>query len=192
MTEITDWLWETIYVLKGVYDHDPEAPVLQYYKDTVMDGDYVYEVAENSLDQFFADTREYYDEEKDLSIHVFFDPIITDFWALCDEYERRLGLKQEENRFREEMTRALSSALEIPDYSYNAIWYTDTKRKNGCRLVLLCYCEFCGYHFLPVALSEAYDAFVYHTKQIKEALAKLDNQKVLEFPERKSPGKKAA
>ena len=182
MTEINDYLWETIYVLKSVYDHDQDAPVLNMYRDSVIDGDYVGEIAYNSINQFFADTRGYYDEEKELDIHVFFDPVITEFWKLCDEYEEHRRLRPEDNTFRKEMCRALDAALYIPDYSYDFRLYSDTKHKNGCRLVLLCYCEFCGYHYIPEALSEASDCFVFHTKKIKAALAEMDRQKVIELP----------
>ena len=192
MVEISEWLWETIYVMKQVYDHNPDAPLLRMYRDSVLDGECVYEISQNAVDQFFADTRGYYDSDKDLSIYVFFDPIITEYWKLCDEYEERTGLKPEDNRFREAMDRALSSALSIPDYSYNAVWYSDTKRKNGCRLVLLCYCEFYGYHWIPGALGEAYDTFVYQTNRIKEALAELEKPKIVELPKRKRQRKKAA
>ena len=177
MVEIDDYLWESVYIMKSVYDHSPDAAVLQFYRNDELDGDYVYEIAENSVDQFFADTRMYYNENEDLSVYVFFDPIITGFWQLCDEYEQRCGFKPEENRYRKEMGKALDSALHIPDYSYNAIWYTDTKHKNGCRLVLLCYCEFCGFQWIPEALKEAYDAFVHHAKRLKDALEELDLRK---------------
>ncbi len=173
MYEINDWLWETIYILKIVYDHNPEASVLRSFKERDVDGDDVYEIAESAIDQFFADTRSYYNEELDLSVYVFFDPLITDFWKLCDEYEKRLCLEPEENKYRNEMGRALDSALYIGDYSYDARWYTDTNHKSGCRLVLLCYCEFCGYHWIPAALSEAYDAFVHYTALIRKELAEM-------------------
>ena len=182
MIEISEYLWETIYTLKGVYDHDPEAPVLKAYRNTAIEGELIYEIAMNSIDQFFSDTREYYNEEADLSVYVLFDPIITEFWRLCDEYEKRLQIKPEENKHRNDMNRALSSALDIPDYSYDARWYFDTKRRSGCRLVLLCYCEFCGYHYIPNALGEAYDAFVYHTQQIREALAELKQPNTAALP----------
>lgn len=192
MHEINNWLWETIYILKIVYDHNPEASVLRSFKDRDVDGDDVYEIAESAIDQFFTDTRRDYNEEEDLSIYIFFDPLITDFWKLCVEYEERLRLKPEENKYRKEMENALDSALYIPDYSYDAKYYTDTKQEDGCRLVLLCYCEFCGYHWIPEALSEAYDAFVHYTALIREELAELKKADVIVLPTKSQRRKKAA
>ena len=110
MHEINDWLWETIYILKIVYDHNPEASVLRSFNDRDVDGDDVYEIAESAIDQFFTDTRRDYNEEEDLSIYIFYDPLITDFWKLCDEYEERLRLKPEDNKYRKEMEKALVKA----------------------------------------------------------------------------------
>ena len=178
MIEISEYLWETLYAIKAVYDHDPKAQIFQLYKDTAIDGDDLFEIAENAINQFFDDTREYFNEDNEVATYVFFDPIITQYWKLCDEYEKRLQLDPKENRFRSDMNRALESALYIPDYSYNAAWYSDTKHKNGCRIVILCYLEFNTYHWIPTALSEAYDAFVHYTQQIKAAIAEVDQPKI--------------
>lgn len=174
MIEVDEYLWETLFAMKCVYDHDPKSPLLQLYKDTVMDGDYVYEIAENAVDQFFADTRTYYNEEKEITTHVLYDPLMTEFWKLCEAYEEHSQLHPDENKFRKEMDRALECALSLPDYSYNAFWCFDTKHRGGCKLVLLYDCYFECYYMLPAAISEAHDVFTHYTKQIKEALSELD------------------
>ena len=181
MVEINEYLWDTIFVLKTVYDHDPESPIFREYADVVLDGDLIYEIAEKAIGQFFTDTREYYNEEDEIVTYVIFDPIITQYWTLCDEYEKRLQLDPKENLFRKDMDRALDSALFINDYCYDYTWYSDTKHEYGCKLVLLCCCEFWSYHWIPTALSEAYDAFVYYTKLIKEAIAELEKPEITDL-----------
>lgn len=192
MVEINAYLWAAVYVLKTVYDHNPESPIFHEYANVVIDGDLIYEISENAIHQFFADTREYYNEEDDVATYVFFDPIITQYWKLCDEYEKRLQLDPKDNCFRKDVDHALDSALYINDYSYDYTWSTDTRRANGCKLVLLCYCEFGSYHWIPKVLSEAYDAFVHYTKLIKEAIAELDEQKTDDLPMQMCQRKKAA
>lgn len=181
MIDVDDYLWETVFMLKVVYDHNPGAPILRNYKTTVMDGDYAYEIAESAIDEFFAHTCRDYNDEEDLSIYIFSDPLITEFWKLCDKYEEKLRLNPKENKYRTEMDRDLDSALYIPDYSYDARWFMDTRNEGGCRLELLCYCEFCGYFWIPEALSEAYDAFVFHTNRIKKAIADLERAEPVEL-----------
>lgn len=181
MIDINEYVWEGLYVLKDVYDHNPDAAVLRMYRDSVIDGDYTFEISINSLDQFFEDTRDYYDEEKELEVVVIFDPIITAYWRMCDEYEARLKIDPEKNKFRSDMFRALNAAFDLPDYSFGARSYEDTKHKNGCRIVLLMYCEFYSHYMVPGALAEAYDAFVHYTKLLQKELDELKGE-IIAFP----------
>ena len=192
MVEISEYLWECLYVMKQVYDHDPKAQLFQLYGDTVINGDDIYEISMNSMDQFFADTRYYFNEEKEIETHVFFDPIITECWKLCDEYEAKNHLQPEDNEFRRGLERSLESALYVPDYSYDGRWYADTKHKGGCRLVMLCYCEFYGHYYLPEALSEAHDAFTHYRKRLKEALNSIGEAEIITFPVTDPDKKEAA
>ncbi len=192
MIEIDDYAWESLYILKDLYDHNDKSPVLDMYKDTKIDGDYMYEIALNSMGTIFEDTRNYYDEEKEYDVYVFFDPIITDYWRLCVEYERRTGTPKEESSYRKEMLGAINSALSFPDYSYGTYSYEDTSRRNGCRLVLVLGPEFCCHYMVPGALCEAYDAFDYHTQRLRKALAELDHPKLMELPKRKHQRKEVA
>ena len=179
MVEISEYLWECLYVMKHVYDHNPKASIFQLYGKEVIDGEGIYEVSMNAMDQFFAETRFYFNEDKEIETLVFFDPLINECWKLCDEYETQKNVPPKENEFRRGLESSLESALYVPDYSYDGRWYADTKRRGGCRLVMLCYCEFCGHYYLPEALSEAYDAFVYYSKQLKEALGRTGKAEII-------------
>ena len=181
MIDINEYVWEGLYVLKDVYDHNPDAAVLRMYRDNVIDGDYTFEISINSLDQFFEDTRDYYDEEKELEVVVIFDPIITAYWKMCDEYEARQKIEPKKNKFRSDMFSALNAAFDLPDYSFGARSYEDTKHKSGCRIVLLMYCEFYSHFMVPGALAEAYDAFVHYTKLLQKELDGLKG-KIVAFP----------
>lgn len=182
MVEIGNYLWESLYILKEMYDHDEDSPVLKWYRDLTLDGDDMYEIAVNAMGEVFRDTRNYYDEEKEYDVYVFFDPVITEFWTLCETYEARAGLRKEDNPYRHEMLQAIDSALYIPDYSCGTYSYGDTKRKNGCRLVLVLGIEFGSHYMVPGALCEAYEAFEIMIKRVRNALEELDKQKVVAFP----------
>ena len=192
MVEISEYLWECLYVMKHVYDHNPKASIFQLYGKEVIDGEGIYEVSMNALDQFFAETRFYFNEDKEIETFVFFDPLINECWKLCDEYEANNHLQPEDNEFRRGLERSLESALYIPDYSYDGRWYADTKHKSGCRLVMLCYCEFYGHCYLPAALSEAYDAFAYYAEQLKKALGRAGQAEIIPLPQDASASKEAA
>lgn len=182
MVEISNNLWESLYILKEMYDHDEDSPVLKWYRDSTLDGDNMYEIAVNATGAVFQDTRNYYNEDREYDTYVFFDPVITEFWTLCETYEARAGLRKEDNPYRHEMLQAIDSALYIPDYSCGTYSYEDTKRKNGCRLVLVLGIEFGSHYMVPGALCEAYEAFEIMTKRVRRALEELDEQKVVAFP----------
>lgn len=182
MVEIGNYLWESLYILKEMYDHDEDTPVLKWYRDSILDGDDMYDIAVNAIGGVFQDTRNYYDEEKEYDVYVFLDPVITEFWTLCEAYEARTGVDKENSICRREMLQAIDSALYIPDYSCGTYSYEDTKRKNGCRLVLVLGIEFGSHYMVPGALCEAYEAFEIMTKRVRCALEELDEQKVVAFP----------
>lgn len=78
--ELDYYMWETLYVLKELYDHGKGKALLDSYAPCEIDGDYCYEVARAAIGDVFEDTRDYYDEEQEIEINVFFDPIITEFF----------------------------------------------------------------------------------------------------------------
>lgn len=182
MTEINEFLWGGLYALKQVYDHNPDAPVLAMYRDDAMDGDYVYEICINALDQFFADTRNYCDEEKGLDVHVFFDPLIEKTWILCEKYERQKTIAPKDNALRQELLKGLYNALYVGDYSYDARVYSDTGRRGGCRIVLLLYEEFCGHHLLPGILAEVYTIFEECAGRLADVLGNTHAAKTVTAP----------
>jgi len=184
MVEIDNYFWDCLRVLKEVFDHDEQSPVLASFKDREINGAEIYEVTVNAVEAIFQDTRCYYNDEKELESYVFFDPLITDFWKLCEEYEKRTGTSQEKSSFRDEMFRAINSALYFDEYSYGIYSYEDTERKNGCRLVLVIGSEFFSLDQVPGALCEVYEAFEKHLEQLKEALAELDQRNLIELPKR--------
>lgn len=190
MIEISSWLWESLYILKNIYDHDPEADILKMYHDNELDGDDMYEIAMNSMDQVFSDTRNYYNYDDEIDVTVFSDPVMTECWNACAEYETKAGIEPGKNEYRQELIRDLQSALSIPDYSYCGIYYSDLDRGYP-RIVMLMYLEFAQHYMVPEALCNAYSSFEYHTKRIKKAIAELEKPKIIELP-KKQQRKKAA
>lgn len=182
--ELDYYLWETLYILKELYDHGKGKAILDDYAPYEITGDYCYEVAREAIEHTFEDTRNYYNEEEDLEINVFFDPIITEFFQLCEQYEAETGIPPETNRFRNAITHAIESGFCFDGYSYGYHVYNDTSRKNGCRIVLLFYCEFCSYYEVPGGLLDVYDAFEYQTSLLKAELGMSKTGKIILLSER--------
>lgn len=189
---MSDYLWETLYILKGLYDHEKGGDFLKYYAGLEIDGDYFYEMAMEAIGYVFEDTRLYYDEEKEIEVNVFFDPIITEFFRLCGQYEAENGIEPENNRFRQSLHRAIDIGFRFSSYSYNYHVYTDTSKKNGCRIVLLFDCEFINHYEAVVGLLEVYDAFVEQILRLKEELGMSKKGGIIPLPENNEESERAA
>lgn len=182
MEELGYYLWESLYILKELYDHGKGKDILDYYAPYKINGDYFYEMAVEVIGDVFEDTRCYYNEEQDLEVNVFFDPMITEFFQLCEQYEAEGGIPPENNPFRQNLYRAIESGFYFSSYSYGYHVYDDTSRKNGCRIVLLFYCEFCNHYEAAGGLLDVFDAFVYQTTCLKEALGMSKKGEIIPLP----------
>jgi len=182
MGELNDYLWEALYILKGLYDHGKLEDLLRFYRDREIDGDDFYEMATEAIGHVFEDTRCYYNEEKEIETYVFFDPLITEFFRLCEQYEKENGMPPENNDFRQALYRSIRSEFQFNSYSYDFDVCDDTSRKNGCRIVLLLYCEFCTHYEVVDGLLEVYDSFAYYTRQLQEALGMAKRCEIISMP----------
>lgn len=183
MEELSYYLWETLYIMKGLYDHDKGKNILDYYAALKLDGDDFYELAMEAIGCVFEDTRCYYDEENQMEVNVFFDQIITEFFRLCEQYEAENGIPPEANRFRRSLDSAIRSGFHFGSYSYGYHVYNDTSRKNGCRIVLLFDCEFCNHYEAVGGLLDVYDAFVYQTSCLKDELGMSKKGEIIQLPQ---------
>lgn len=167
---ITSYLWESIYVIKQMHDHNRAESLLSVYGDMELDGDLFYELAVESSLQVFSDTRRYFNDEHELETLVFFDPVLTEFYVLCEEYEKARKLSKEKNRYRYEAEAAILSGLSFDDYSYNYHVYTDPLEHGGCRIALLLYVDFYSHYAVPGGLLHIYDALNHGIERIKKEL----------------------
>ena len=182
MDELNDYVWEAIYILKELYDHGKGQELIEIYQDEKLSEDDFYQMAMEAIGYVFADSRFYYNEDKEIDVNVFFDPVITEFFQLCKQYEEAKGIAEEGNRFRQELYKSLQSDLCFNDYSYD----------YHCRIVLLLYPEF-GTHYEAVGgLLDAYDTFAYQAKRLKEEMGLTGKGEILTLPAAESTEKVAA
>lgn len=182
MVELSTWFWESLYTVKQMYDHDCADDILKCFGDVEVDGDMVNEIACTGIEQVFADTRDYYNQEEEIETLIFFDSIITKFYQVCAEYEQKKGISAEQNPFRADMERAINSGFSFNDYSYGHAIYTDPKDHSGCKLVLFLYPEFCSHYAVPSDLLDIRDAFINGTERLRRELEEMEMSRVIELP----------
>lgn len=192
MEELSDYLWEALYVLKSLYDHGKGKNLFDSYAAQNIDGDDWYEMAMEAVGQIFEDTRCYYNEEKEIEVNVFFDPMITEFFRLCAQYEATNGILPEGNQFRQDLYRSIRTGFAFNSYSYDFRVYDDPSKKNGCRIVLLFYCEFCNHYEAVDGLLDVYDSFEYYLQRLKAEMRLVRKGEILLLPEKSLEEKEAA
>ncbi len=191
--EFDTYLWQGLYILKKMYDHNCGEQLLAEYSGQPMDSDDFYSISMEAIGYIFEDVRQYYNSALERETFVFFDPVISEFYKLCEKYEQQTKTPKDYNPYRRDMHRALASDLQFDSYDYDWLEYSDTNRKSGCRLVLLIGIEFGSYYQLPEGLLEARASYRYHRDRLKKELERLnDNDTLIPFPSKQERRQLAA
>lgn len=181
MKEINAYIFEGIYLMKQLYDHERGRGVFEAYRDETIEEDDFYEISYEACFAVIQDTRQYYNQEQEMEIYVFFDPVITEVFALCREYEKAQGITPAENPYRADIERAVFHEMSFSGYDYNVRLYDDASR-GGCRLVLLLGCEFYEHYAIPGGLLDLCDSFCDLAERIKGELSRA-NRKMIPLPQ---------
>lgn len=193
MVEINDWLWEGLYTMKKLYDHGRADGLMEEYRNCVLDGDYIGDIAMSALEHTFADTRMYwYTKREEVDVYVCFDPIIDEFYSLCRKYEEKNAVPPGGNPHRSAMDRAIRSGFYFNDYSYTYRVYDGTPKKGRARLVLILYPDFCSLYEVSGGMLEIYDAYCDHVKTMKKEFGIVEEQKIVMLPAAAQDEKKEA
>ena len=182
MVEINDWLWEGLYTMKRLYNHGKVSALLSEYGACTLDGDLIGGIAMSAIYEVFEKTLDYWDDRCDQDIYVFFDPILSEFYRLCCEYEKRQGIAPSQNPHKEDIRRAIRSGLNFDDYSYDYWYYEGSQRDGKSKIILKLYPDFCHIYEVAGGLLDVYDAFAKHVEILREELGITDGQKIIELP----------
>ena len=182
MVEINEWLWETLYALKKLYDHGIAEGIFTMYEGNKLSGDDIGDISMRAIYEVFEETRACWNERTDEDIYVFFDSAFNEFYQLCGAYEERMGLSRDRNPHRTEIERAISTGLRFNDYSYDYYVYDGSQRDGACKIVLKTYPEFCSMYEVAGGLLEVYDAYVSHIKRLKKELGMEEEAKIIALP----------
>lgn len=192
MVEINEWLLETLYALKKLYDHGKTDELLADYEDEKLSGDDIGDISMRGVCEVFENTRSYWDEWSGEDVYVFFDPIFDEFNRLCSAYEEKTGISRNRNPHRIEIKRAIRTGLNFNDYSYEYYVYDGSQRDGACKIVLKIYPEFCSMYEVAGGLLEVYDAYASHIKRLKKELGMEEETQIIALPAVQAETKEAA
>lgn len=170
LMELADeWVWKEIYLMKRIYDFDPEAPILREFRDRVIDTDDFYEIGVACIETVFRDTRCYYNEKSEAETYVFFDPLFDEYGALCGEYGKRDQAGAEQ--LHREVLRCIEYSLSFYSYDYTFHIFMDPGTKKHCKLALVLGCEFYCLADVPDGLIAIHEKLTYEIGHLKKLLA---------------------
>lgn len=182
MIELEPYFFDSLRIAKRLWDENLADRFLDVCGDLPVDTEEYYEIAMDGIYSVFEQTRNYYNEHRELETIVCFDPLIDKFFELCEVYEDHMGLTPEENSLRLAGSRAIYDSFGFLDYTCD--WWFCSEGHGRPRLVVLWTCEFCGLHILPVALASAKSELERQIKNLEVALKKRKKRKpVIRLPE---------
>lgn len=192
MVEINEWLLETLYALKKLYDHGKADELLAEYEDEKLSGEDIGDISMRGVCEVFENTRSYWDEWSGEDVYVFFDPIFDEFNRLCSAYEEKAGIARDQNPHRIEIKRAIRTGLNFNDYSYEYHVYDGSQRDGSCKIILKLYPEFCALYEVAGGLLEVYDAYASHIRRLKKELGMEEETTIIALPAVQAETKEAA
>ena len=178
MIEVPEYIWEALYVMKALFDHGRGEKLLAEYRSVVVHSDeydICLEILSEAVACVFADTRRYYNEDKELEVWVFFDPVFQEFYSLCEQYEQQRFVPPKDNPFRMDLDRSIEYGLSYCSYDYGYHIYDNPAKPNGCRIVLMLGCEFGDWYSISPGLLDIREAYHIQVKKLKEELGLLPN-----------------
>ncbi len=159
MDELYPEFFEMLRLAKIMHDSAYSEMFHKQCDSLELDGDMCYEMSYDAMSMAFEFTCEDYNEDYEFNTWVFGDPCIDKFCRLCQEYENRQGLSEEENPYRQEIGRIIRAGFEFPGYDYNFIWYLSSKDRGRKRLVFFSGLEFCSHTCVPEGLLQIREGF---------------------------------
>lgn len=172
MVELYAEFFGMLRFTKNLYDYGVMEEIKDWFGSCKLDGDCYWELAYETIGWAFRDTRHYYNENDEVETWLFMDPVIDRFCKICQEYEARKGIKEEDNPYRKEMEQILHEGLTFSGYSYGYDWRLSSNDRGRKRLLLFTGCEFYNHDEVCEGLMEIKDGFEAISERLKEELSK--------------------
>lgn len=172
MVELYDEFFSMLRFAKQLYDSGLEDQVKGKFGLYPLDGDIYWEIAYEAIGGIFQDTRQYYNDDDEIETWVFSDPLIDRFCQLCQEYEARRDVHEEEDPFRRDMEHILHEGFCFSGYAYNYDWRLSPNDRGRKCLLLFLGCEFCSHDEIPTGLLDIKDGFKDTIRRLEQELSK--------------------
>lgn len=172
MTELYDEFFAMLRFTKNLYDCGMGDRLKNQSVFYQLDADEYWGLTYEAIGWVFADTRLYYNKTDEMETWLFTDPVIDRFCQLCQEYENRRGISEEENPFRRDLVHILYESFRFSGYGYGYDWRLSPKERGRKCLLLFTGCEFYNTDEVSGGLLDIKDGFESINARLEEELSK--------------------
>lgn len=172
MVELYEEFFSMLRLSKNLYDCGLASQFTDSFDIWQLDGDDYWGLAYEAAGWVFQDTRHFYNERDEMDTWLFADPVIDRFCQLCQKYETRKGISEEENPYRAEMERTIRDGFAFSGYSYGYDWRLSVKDRGRKCLLLFTGCEFYNTDEVPTGLLDIKDGFEATVRKLENELSR--------------------
>ena len=172
MIELYDEFFSMLRFAKNLCEYDMADQLKNWFGSCPLDTDYYWELTYETIGWVFQSTCHYYNEEAEIETWLFMDPAIDHFCQVCQKYEERKNIAQEDNPYQKKMEQIIHEAFSFNSYSYGYDWRLSDKKRGRRGLLLFTGCEFCSHDAIFYGLMEIKDGFDAITAHMEAELAK--------------------
>ena len=117
MTELYEEFFAMLRFAKNLYDCGLTDKFKDIFRFWQLFGDDYWGFAQETIGLVFQDTRLYCNEADEIDTWLFTDPLIDQFCELCQEYEVRRGISEENNTYRRDMEQIIRDSFCFSSYN---------------------------------------------------------------------------
>lgn len=165
------WFFHNLHMAKGLAECGYLDPLLRTCGDCSVDEEASYELAWSGIYCVFPGLCQYFNEDIEAEIMVFFDPLIDEFARLCKLYEEREGISFGTSPLRDAAESAIYCSFELYGYAYDYDFRFYHKEHGRARMVLLMGNEFCSFEDVPTALANVRNELEEQVGKLRAELA---------------------
>lgn len=180
MVELYPGFFAMLRLAKNLHDSALRDKISNSFQALALDEDFYYELAYAAIDIIFEEFYLDYNEDRDMEVYVFCDPIIDKFCRLCWQYEQRRHLTEDKNPYRQRIEAVIRSGFCLDGYDYDFGWKLSANDRGRRRLLFFYGPEFCSLEDLPEGLLVIRDGFLELNLALETALNDLTEKKAKE------------
>jgi len=180
MVELYPGFFYMLRLAKLLYDSGLVNKFPDEFRTLALGEDFYYELACTAIDAVFEYTVQDYNENREMDVYVFCDPLIDRFCQLCRQYELSCRMTEEENPYRKEIERIIRTGFCLSGYDYDFTWKLSASDRGRPRILFFCGEEFCCLGEVPEGLLEIREGFQMLNDQLEKALRSQTEETVKE------------